>query len=1631
MNTQNCELYGEKDLSNFHIFLGKKNKKNNDIIINSKINLDLYNKYFDKLPVYRCLTNLDYFNNLELYKFLCLEYHNDDLKCSNIGDKISKSLVDNSISRIFEDPTFSIMELVSNSIDSIHKKKSPDEITKSIGKFGMGFFSFLFWVLKFENVSINIQSKFNITIFKQNGILKLQQNVINEPTYEGFKVELNCNNQLNEYLPQFERQIYKFKYNEDVKILLNNKMINIKINEAAKKGTINITINNLIISVYDDGIGMELEQLKALLTPSISTKMISRKIVRDNFNFEQYTEVEFQKQIDKFIKYEESGEGKFIISVADVVIIEEKIDTYENILLRFNLPYYISLPVGRNEILDDISDYIHLAFLKCFKYKNLDILQKSLEKLYFISSNKFLVENYLELFNSLVLKYDVIPITFKSKGFIDNLVNETDQNKLCVLKDSNNYLQLESKIKLFFESYTLGKYLFDDTSFKNKFLIFYEVDSTLETLNDIENLGYSNLLFIKKLDKYIIGSQLNKLNINLNYDEVNLKFDSPYLPINNIVKFYKMYILNEIPEDSDEYKINTFIEKLILDNNFQTLPSKYGSFFKTTNNKYYCLSIDFNNNFKLKNLYTEVYKTLEDNYRINDLSYFLNIAYISKSFDEFKNKYFGEFNIKDIDNPDIILNLNKFYNILLEQNKKLHFYYYIFPGDYYIKKESINFFINIYSIIIVYNYYFFTEINLFYANKLLIIYENYFTKILKKYYINSNYGEEIIIEVNLFEYGGETIEFYKNAFKLLHKIGDKKNKLLDFVISEIEFKLESNPLKFYTIKENMSIINLMLILEKINSDLIEILIKAIEISNKWYIFYIYIYNLFLIYTKVSYRKYSNEIIYTEYELSLYKYYDNKNIFDDNINYNKTQNITLINILNYIIKYFTKEEILIYIKNLFKYLGFETTEEFTKIIKNEGLKINHYLVHNVYYLFKISINEIIEIEAIDIKRELNFKLSELISYIFYNNFNTNNYESSFIDFLENKNKNNIIPLQIVKIAASAGTTKNIFESIITETIQNSIDSLIQKNIEKAIEIKLAKDKEFFVYEIKDYGGIKFNDIFPLFIPYLSSKTNDALTVGEMGNGFFNVYRMSKKVIIESVYENKKFTILDEPTYDKENIIEDINKTIIFDQDSQEDNYILIRVYIEPEKFNLNLEEIISYNYQFLSNNFIFTPKQIIVNDKNINLKLKFRLMSEHFDIKYCDKIIFISQVQTEYITFNELLVFIDKEKLINKNYYKLIKFGYLLSLKKESYIPNQSRTSVFLKEDYKQELQDLLLNMIFLVNIGNLYLNLNNSIYLDSKIIENLFSSSSITQVIPEINNLINFYSDSDLNNTIYKFFGNFKFNKINSLNEKILMLYNIINGDLQKFSKICETEDQYVINKYFEVIKKKNNFSKGYNIQNFGRFNEKYQEYSQLINIVSDFEIIQLNELNIYMSNTFLEYICKYYIIKKIKCNNFKTTIELDKTSKEISSQYLINFLQNFVNKAKKKILSEKITGSMPKLEVIQKNGNYLAAFNGNDIYVNFVSLYYELEQFNQYYESYFDEDLKLFIYNVFENLNGISNYIYNTIIHELVHVIRKNKHKNAGSHSEGIFFGKMITFNQTVLELQKILKPKVLLLEE
>src|SRR3990167_6152538 len=56
------------------------------------------------------------------------------LTCSHYGQKITNSMIRVAATRIFADPSQSIMELLANSIDSYRKDSS-------IGKFGMGFFS--------------------------------------------------------------------------------------------------------------------------------------------------------------------------------------------------------------------------------------------------------------------------------------------------------------------------------------------------------------------------------------------------------------------------------------------------------------------------------------------------------------------------------------------------------------------------------------------------------------------------------------------------------------------------------------------------------------------------------------------------------------------------------------------------------------------------------------------------------------------------------------------------------------------------------------------------------------------------------------------------------------------------------------------------------------------------------------------------------------------------------------------------------------------------------------------------------------------------------------------------------------------------------------------------------------------------------------------------------------------------------------------------------------------------------------------------------------------------------------------------------------------------------------------------
>ena len=70
--------------------------------------------------------------------------------CTRLGDSLANNLIRIAATRIFADPYQSILELPVNSIDSYNRMQGKQT---SIGKFGMGFFSILYWLFANPNKS--------------------------------------------------------------------------------------------------------------------------------------------------------------------------------------------------------------------------------------------------------------------------------------------------------------------------------------------------------------------------------------------------------------------------------------------------------------------------------------------------------------------------------------------------------------------------------------------------------------------------------------------------------------------------------------------------------------------------------------------------------------------------------------------------------------------------------------------------------------------------------------------------------------------------------------------------------------------------------------------------------------------------------------------------------------------------------------------------------------------------------------------------------------------------------------------------------------------------------------------------------------------------------------------------------------------------------------------------------------------------------------------------------------------------------------------------------------------------------------------------------------------------------------
>lgn len=178
-----------------------------------------------------------------------------------------------------------------------------------------------------------------------------------------------------------------------------------------------------------------------------------------------------------------------------------------------------------------------------------------------------------------------------------------------------------------------------------------------------------------------------------------------------------------------------------------------------------------------------------------------------------------------------------------------------------------------------------------------------------------------------------------------------------------------------------------------------------------------------------------------------------------------------------------------------------------------------------------------------------------------------------------------PLQIIEIATNEGTTKPFIDATLTELTQNSIDAIrlstttaATTNVGKDIAINLRylkSDPNTLVLQITDYVGIPYEGFVYVGIPFLSTKTPSELATGEMGSGFFNAYRESSRVVVETIRDNTLRYSKDTPVLANNRVV-DIQKEISITGKVALSNRTTISVYIPTTPEN-KLEKITRVDY----------------------------------------------------------------------------------------------------------------------------------------------------------------------------------------------------------------------------------------------------------------------------------------------------------------------------------------------------------------------------------------------------------------------------------------------------------------------
>jgi hypothetical protein len=256
--------------------------------------------------------------------------------------------------------------------------------------------------------------------------------------------------------------------------------------------------------------------------------------------------------------------------------------------------------------------------------------------------------------------------------------------------------------------------------------------------------------------------------------------------------------------------------------------------------------------------------------------------------------------------------------------------------------------------------------------------------------------------------------------------------------------------------------------------------------------------------------------------------------------------------------------------------------------------------------------------------------------------------------------------------------------LTELVQNSMDAVRQatakgENLSSPtinVTINRLRGKPELLIGVSDPVGIPPAGIVALSIPFLSGKQASDIVTGEIGSGFFNVYREALRVLITTTRDGLTTDMLDTPIIDPvTQQIVDVDRCATVKKTNLP-NGTQILIQSRHTEFGVNdaAIEAISFTKETLG----LIPSNVVItlNGTPVNIPLTVVYETEFFEFR-CSPVNFSSYILTKGVPFAELVKYVTSLGFFNNFTWILeqLKTSVSLNVKAGVFTPVQTRTKI--------------------------------------------------------------------------------------------------------------------------------------------------------------------------------------------------------------------------------------------------------------------------------------------------------------------------------------------------------------------